>query len=183
MFVDAHVTLITGVHFTMSLKFSCFSTQWGWVGVVSSSAGLYRIILPAPDEGSVIDAIAWGVPKKREENSFTEVRHALINYFKGERVEFSLPLDLKGCTDFQRDVWEATSRIPYGQLRSYGWIAAEIGRPRAARAVGLALGVNQLPIIIPCHRVIRSDGSLGGFSAGLHWKERLIKLEKAVFVA
>ena len=167
----------------MSLKFSCFSTQWGWVAVVGSSAGLCRTILPAPDERSVIDAVTWGVPKRREESSFTEVRHDLMNYFKGERMEFSFPLDLKGCTGFQRDVWEATARIPYGQLRSYGWIAAEIGRPRAARAVGSALGANLLPIIIPCHRVIRSDGSLGGFSAGLHLKERLIELEKAVFVS
>ena len=107
-----------------------------------------------------------------------------MDYFKGGRVKFSFPidLDLEGCTGFQRDVWEATSRIPYGQLRSYGWIAAEIGRSHAARAVGQALGTNRLPIIIPCHRVVRSDGSLGGFSGGLHWKEELIKLEGATFL-
>ena len=111
---------------------------------------------------------------------FTAVKHTLIDYFKGKQIEFPFPidLDLEGCTGFQRDVWEVTSKIPYGQLRSYGWIAAEIGRPQAARAVGQALGINRLPIIVPCHRVIRSDGSLGGFSGGLHWKKKLIELEK-----
>ena len=79
-------------------------------------------------------------------------------------------------------MWEATARIPYGQLRSYGWIANEIGRPRAARAVGNALGSNRLPIIIPCHRVVSYDGSLGGFSGGLHWKEELLELEESVFI-
>ena len=168
----------------MSLRFACFNTQLGWLAVIGSSAGLCRTILPAPDERSAIDAITRGVSARREEGAFTEVRRALIDYFKGERVKFSLPIDLdmEGCTGFQRDVWEATSRIPCGQLRSYGWIAAEIGRPRAARAVGQALGTNRLPIIIPCHRVVRSDGSLGGFSGGLHWKEELIKLEGATFL-
>ena len=168
----------------MFLKFSCFSTQWGWIAIIGSSAGLCRTTLPAPDERSAIDAITRGVTARREEDDFTEVRRALMDYFKGGRVKFSFPidLDLEGCTGFQRDVWEATSRIPYGELRSYGWLAAEIGCSRAARAVGQALGANRLPIIIPCHRVVRSDGSLGGFSGGLHWKAELIKLEGAVFL-
>jgi methylated-DNA-[protein]-cysteine S-methyltransferase len=167
-----------------SLEFACFDTEWGWVAVMGSPGGLCRTILPAPDEGSAIDAITRGVTAIRQEAAFTEVKRALINYFKGEQVEFLFPIDpdLEGCTCFQRDVWEATLKIPYGQLRSYGWIAAEIGRGRAARAVGQALGANRLPIIVPCHRVIRSDGSMGGFSGGLHWKKELIKLEKAIFV-
>lgn len=151
---------------------------------MGSPKGLCRTILPTPDERSAINAITRGVRATRQEAAFTEVKRALIDYFKGEPVEllFPIDLDLEGCTCFQRDVWEATVRIPYGQLRSYGWIAAQIGRPQAARAVGQALGANRLPIVIPCHRVIRSDGSLGGFSGGLHWKEELTKLEKAIFV-
>ncbi len=169
----------------MSLRFACFNTQWGWIAVIGSLAGLCRTTLPAPDERSAIEAITRGVTARRAENDFIEIRRALMDYFRGERVEFSSPVDLEleGCTGFQQDVWQATARISYGQLRSYGWIASEIGRPRAARAVGQALGANRLPIIIPCHRVIRSDGSLGGFSGGLHWKEELIKLEEAVFLA
>ncbi len=166
------------------LKFSCFKTEWGWVAVMSSPAGLFRTTLPAPDERSAIDTITRGISASREEDDFTEVKHALIDYFKGDQTELLFPIDLglEGCTPFQKDVWEATARIPYGQLRSYGWIANEIGRPLAPRAVGQALGSNRLPIIITCHRVVRSDGSLGGFSGGLHWKEGLIELERAVFV-
>lgn len=166
------------------LKFSCFKTEWGWIAVVGSSEGLFRTILPAPDETTAVNNVTWGIKARQEDDEFTEVRQAFIDYFKGRKVEFRFPVDLEllGCTDFQWDVWEATVRIPYGQLRSYGWIADEIGRPRAARAVGQALGVNQLPIIIPCHRVVRFDGSLGGFSGGLHWKEELLRLEESEFM-
>ena len=162
----------------MPLKFACFNTERGWVAVLGSSAGLRRVTFPAPDEKSAIDAIAQGLTASRDESDFAEVKSALKDYFRGEQVEFLFPLDLEGYTVFQQDVWGATSRIPYGQLRSYGWIAAEIGRSNAPRAVGQALGANPLPIIIPCHRVVRSDGSLGGFSGGLHWKEELIGLER-----
>lgn len=168
----------------MSLKFSCFETDRGWVAVMGSSAGLCRTTLPAPDEKTAINVVTHGVNASRREEDFTTVKTALIDYFRGDPVELLFPIDLKleGCTDFQQDVWETTARIPYGQLRSYGWIASQIGREQAARAVGQALGANRLPIIVPCHRVVRADGSLGGFSGGLHWKEELIELEKAVFI-
>jgi methylated-DNA-[protein]-cysteine S-methyltransferase len=165
----------------MTMKFACFNTKRGWVGVMNSPRGLCRATLPAADEQSAINTITQGVSATRQEAAFTEVKRSLTDYFRGEPVEFLFPIDLESGTCFQRDVWEATYKIPHGQLRSYGWIAAEIGRPQAARAVGQALGTNPLPIVIPCHRVIRSDGSLGGFSGGLHWKEELIKLERAIF--
>ena len=149
---------------------------------MSSSSGLFRMTLPAPDEQLAIDAIVRGVSAFRQESAFTEVKQALVNYFEGEPVRFLFPVDLEAGTRFQRDVWEAASGIPRGELRSYQWLANTIGRPRAARAVGQALGANRLPIIIPCHRVVRVDGSLGGFSGGLHWKRRLIELERAVLV-
>jgi len=166
------------------LKFTCFKTEWGWLAVMSSPGGLFRTTLPLPDEMSAISAITQGVSASREETEFIEVKQIFTHYFKGEKVEFRFPVDLGlgGRTQFQQDVWEAASRIPYGQLRSYGWLAAEIGRPRAARAVGQALGANRLPIVIPCHRIVRSDGSLGGFSGGLHWKVELIKMEKALLI-
>ena len=87
-------------------------------------------------------------------------------------------MDLSIGTEFQRKVWEKVSEIPYGELRSYKWIASEIGNPDAVRAVGNAVGENPVPPIIPCHRVIRSDGNLGGFSSGIALKKWLLKLEK-----
>ena len=95
----------------------------------------------------------------------------LAEYFAGERRRFSVPLHLAG-TPFQQAVWQALQTVPYGEQRSYQWLAAQVGRPRATRAVGSANGRNPLPILVPCHRVIRADGSLGGYSSGLaikHW--------------
>ena len=103
----------------------------------------------------------------------------LQEYFAGERCRFDLPLNGAG-TDFQQSVWSALSRIPFGELRSYGDIAREIGRPKAVRAVGAANGSNPLPIIVPCHRVIGSNGSLTGFAGGLDIKKKLLVLEGAL---
>jgi methylated-DNA-[protein]-cysteine S-methyltransferase len=103
----------------------------------------------------------------------------LREYFAGERSRFDLPLNGAG-TDFQQSVWSALSRIPFGEVRSYGDIAREIGRPRAVRAVGAANGSNPLPIIVPCHRVIGSNGSLTGFAGGLDIKKKLLALEGAL---
>lgn len=86
-------------------------------------------------------------------------------------------MDLSGGTPFQRKVWGALRQIPYGQTRSYAWVAQRIGKPKAARAVGAACGANPIPVIIPCHRVVASDGSLGGYTAGLAWKKKLLRLE------
>ena len=103
----------------------------------------------------------------------------LQEYFAGQRRTFTLPLNAKG-TEFQQAVWSALTDIPYGELRSYRDIARDIGRPRAVRAVGAANGRNPLPIIVPCHRVIGSDGSLTGFAGGLEIKTQLLVLEGAV---
>ncbi len=103
----------------------------------------------------------------------------LAEYFRGARHRFELPLAPRG-TDFQQMVWRALAAIPYGQTRSYGEIARAIGRPRAVRAVGAANGRNPLPIVVPCHRVIGSDGSLTGFAGGLAAKTCLLELEGAL---
>ena len=106
-------------------------------------------------------------------------------------MEFCLPLDLSGLSPFSIAVLEACRRIPRGETRSYSWVASQIGKPRAARAVGQALARNPLPIIVPCHRVVRADatlrssslrstsGNLGGFSAGLRLKKALLRIERA----
>jgi len=104
-------------------------------------------------------------------------RQEIEEYLNGDRKSFSSPLDLRG-TPFQIEVWNELLNIPYGETRSYGEIAVAVGRPRAARAVGAAIGANPLPIIVPCHRVIGKNGSLVGFGGGLRLKERLLLLEK-----
>jgi methylated-DNA-[protein]-cysteine S-methyltransferase len=103
----------------------------------------------------------------------------LREYFAGQRKRFELPLS-SGGTDFQREVWQQLVRIPYGDLHTYAQIAAAIDRPKAVRAVGAANGSNPLPIVVPCHRVIGSDGSLTGFAGGLDAKRRLLELEGAL---
>lgn len=105
----------------------------------------------------------------------------LTEYFAGERQAFSLPLSAGG-TIFQNEVWSALANIPYGELRSYSDIAIAIGRPKAVRAVGAANGRNPLPIIVPCHRVIGSNGSLTGFAGGIPLKTRLLELEGALLL-
>lgn len=102
----------------------------------------------------------------------------LMRYFSGELQHFTVPLDLRGLGDFTRRVLLAAREIPYGQLRTYSWIANKIGKPGAARAVGNALGANTLPVFLPCHRIVCSDGSLGGFSSGVEWKRKLLALER-----
>lgn len=102
----------------------------------------------------------------------------LQEYFAGQRTSFDVPLRLSG-TDFQQTVWDALREIPYGDTESYGQLAARIGRPAASRAVGLANGKNPISIIVPCHRVIGSGGSLTGYGGGLDRKQRLLAFERA----
>lgn len=105
-----------------------------------------------------------------------DAERQLQEYFAGRRQSFDLPLDVTG-TPFQRRVWKALRTIPFGETRSYGQIAAQIGNPRAVRAVGAANGRNPLPIVAPCHRVIGSNGTLTGFAGGIETKARLLALE------
>ncbi|MFJ3715302.1 methylated-DNA--[protein]-cysteine S-methyltransferase [Streptomyces sp. NPDC090057] len=108
---------------------------------------------------------------------FAEAREQLSAYFAGELKEFTLELRLSG-TPFQRGVWDRLTRIPYGETRSYGELATELGNPKASRAVGLANGRNPIGIIVPCHRVIGAAGSLTGYGGGLDRKRRLLDFER-----
>jgi methylated-DNA-[protein]-cysteine S-methyltransferase len=103
--------------------------------------------------------------------------HQLGQYFDQKRERFHLPLDFSGATEFQKRIYERLTEIPYGRIVSYGDIADEMGDPGAARAVGQAVGANPLPIVVPCHRVVRSDGRLGGYSGGLRSKVALLAIE------
>ena len=109
--------------------------------------------------------------------AFGDLPQRLLRYFSGERVAFNDGIDLSALTGFQRAVLEAARAIPYGEVRSYGWLAKQVGKPKAARAVGQALARNPVPIVVPCHRVIGGDGGLTGFSSGLGMKKRLLETE------
>lgn len=102
-------------------------------------------------------------------------------YFAGKLRSFSVPCDLSSLSSFTRDVLKIAAQIPYGEVKSYQWVAQRLGKPKATRAVGNALARNSIPIIIPCHRVIRRDGSLGGYAMGVKWKRRLLELERKEF--
>jgi methylated-DNA-[protein]-cysteine S-methyltransferase len=115
-----------------------------------------------------------------DERAFPDAVEQLAAYFAGDRIDFDLELDLIG-TAFQRRVWEALVTIPYGQTRSYGAIATQIGSPGAFRAVGLANGHNPIGIIVPCHRVIGANGSLTGYGGGIERKRMLLDMEKSRF--
>lgn len=150
--------------------------QTGRIGIltlVGSEAGLRHIGFES-DKHPVAIRDDWA----REPAFFAPVKAQLRAYFNGELKAFDLPLDPEG-TAFQVRVWQALRAIPYGRLVSYKSIAQAIGNPKAVRAVGAANGKNPLPIVIPCHRVVGSDGSLTGFGGGLKIKQRLIDLECA----
>jgi len=166
-----------------------FSTPWGYVGIAASERGLERIVLPRPSKEDVevelSDArIARGRPHKADKAHCRAIEildaaeRQIVEYLAGKRTAFDVPLATPQATDFMRAVWRACSAIPYGQTQPYRWIAQRIGRPKASRAVGTALGANPLPLLVPCHRVVRGDGSLGGFGGGLDLKQRLLKLER-----
>jgi len=147
-------------------------TRAGPVTVWTSSDGVRRIEFGR-------------LPKNRQETDPGERPAVLVDavrqleeYFAKTRTTFDLPLDFSGVTsDFQREVYDRLLTIPHGHVASYGQVARDVGKPDQARAVGQAVGANPIPIVVPCHRVIASDGRLTGFSGGLHAKVALLKLE------
>lgn len=140
--------------------------------LLAGEDALSRISFPTGDR-TVRPDPAW----QHDPSAFTIARDALDAYFDGERNAFDhVPLELIG-TEFQCLVWRALAHIPYGETTTYGALAAIIGRPKAVRAVGAANGANPLPLILPCHRVIGTNGTLTGFGGGLPLKERLLDLE------
>ncbi len=173
-----------------------FKTPWGWAGIAASARGVRAIVLPKASRRSVEralraqDAAPLTLPSPRTAGERARERGTLplldgaqaqiMDYLAGRRRTLEFPIDLSSGTPFQRRVWGAIRSIPSGQLRSYKWVARRVGGARYARAVGAALGANPVPLIVPCHRVIATDGSLGGFSGGLRTKRRLLALEGTI---
>ena len=160
------------------IKYVIFNTDMGWVGILASPKGLLATTLPQRSAEEVNQLLGNRVNQaKWSPQHFADLVERLKVYFSGRKVTFPDELDCSGATAFQGEVWQATRQIPYGETRSYLWVAKHVSRPGAARAVGQALGRNPLAIIIPCHRVVASDGRLGGFGGGVELKRYLLWLE------
>ncbi len=168
-----------------TLSYSHMPSPVGTLAVVVSERGLCAIEFNGDDfpHGRAPHGPAY----QRRKISFVENTqvtepyfHQLEAYFAGTLREFSLPLDLRG-TDFQKQCWQALLAIPYGATCCYADIAREVGRPTAFRAVGMANHSNPVPIVVPCHRVLATNGSLCGYGGGLDVKEKLLRLEGAIF--
>jgi methylated-DNA-[protein]-cysteine S-methyltransferase len=164
-----------------ALRYIICDTCLGWMGVISSTNGLKRVILPLRSKKELLDQIANCGCRLDSHNSdyLIELANRLRRCLNGESEDFADKLDLDGTTGFQQRVWWLVRNIPRGETRSYGWVAGQLGLPRAARAVGQALARNPVPLVVPCHRVIRGDGKLGGFGGGLEIKRFLLDLEQA----
>lgn len=150
-------------------------TALGWLGVAYGPGGLRRLALPHAEPATRAQELGpfeGPVPPLWEDLAWR-----LQRYAEGRPEAFPDLTDPPGASTFRRAVWEAAMSIPWGEVRSYGWLAAALGCPGAARAVGAALGANPLPIIVPCHRVVGAQGALVGYAGGLEMKRRLLALE------
>ncbi|OQA41312.1 MAG: Methylated-DNA--protein-cysteine methyltransferase [Chloroflexi bacterium ADurb.Bin325] len=167
---------------------------WGWVGLVASERGLRLLTLPSATRAAALRALRYDYPDAplvELAPEATDVEAAgpaallqaaaqqVRRYLAGSLQEFDVPLDLRGHTSFALSVWAVAAKIPYAQTRSYAWVARQLGGDSRGvyQAVGAALGSNPIPLIIPCHRVVGSDGSLHGYAGGLAMKARLLALE------
>ena len=150
--------------------------------VAVTPRGLIRIAYNAEEYAdSVLEELARRVSPRVVEApaALDEVRRELDEYFDGKRTSFDIPVDWRLHDGFSRRVLRATARIPFGKLLTYGEVAAKAGSPRGSRAAGNALGSNRIPIVVPCHRVVRSGGKIGGYTGGIERKEYLLDLEGA----
>jgi methylated-DNA-[protein]-cysteine S-methyltransferase len=156
------------------VRFSLLDSPIGELLLLADGTGLRGLVMERREGGHAVDP-AW----RRDDAALAPVREQLAAYFAGERREFDLELAPQG-TAFQQRVWAALREIPYGETTSYGELADRLGRPGAARAVGLANGRNPIAVIVPCHRVIGADGTLTGFGGGLERKRALLAHEAEV---
>ena len=164
-----------------SLTFHICETERGWVGLIFSEHGLRETTLPLPSReealGRVLEA---GASESAPERELADVPERVCALASGRYANLAFCIDWNGIAGFRRAVMEEAMRIPLGETRSYGWLAEQVGHPRAARAVGRVMATNPLPIVVPCHRVVGSDGGLHGYGGGLAMKEALLRAEGAL---
>jgi methylated-DNA-[protein]-cysteine S-methyltransferase len=164
----------------LDVSYDIADTPVGPLFVAMTDRGLCRISYdPEPDRQIEQLARTFGVRVLRAQRPVDPVKRELDEYFEGRRREFDLPVDLRGRSEFSRLVLDQLARVPYGEVTTYGSLAARSGRPRAARAVGTIMNRNPIPIVLPCHRVVGSTGRLVGYGGGLDRKRLLLDLEHA----
>jgi methylated-DNA-[protein]-cysteine S-methyltransferase len=163
----------------LDVAYANVDSPFGPLLVAATPRGLVRLNLPAYDPEQTLEELAERVsPRVLEAPArLDEARRELDLYFEGKLTEFDLPIDWQLTGGFRKQVQRAIYRIPYGQTRSYTEVARSAGNERAVRAAGTACGSNPIPIVVPCHRVLRSGGALGGYGGGLQMKEALLRLE------
>ena len=151
----------------------------GSLFVAATDAGVVRIGLATEPEDELLDELAEEISPRvlSAPRRVDRARRELDEYFAGARRDFDVPLDWSLARAFRREVLEELVKVPYGETTTYAELAADAGRPRAVRAAGTALATNPIPIIVPCHRVLRSDGSVGGYRGGTDVKRKLLALE------
>ena len=160
------------------IQLTVFETRIGWLGAAFSQRGLAALHLPRVNRAQAIDALRQEFPNAVvADRAPVEIEHELREYVEGHRRRFDVSLDWSLMKPFQRTVLETANKIPFGETRTYAWIAKQVGKPQASRAVGRALATNPIPIILPCHRVLGSDGGLHGYAGGLPMKAMLLRLE------
>ena len=164
----------------LDVSYDIADTPIGPLLVAVTERGLCRVSFdPEPERETEHLARGFGARVLRSPRPLDPVKRELDEYFEGQRQEFDLPVDLRGRSEFTRQVLDQLARVPYGEVTTYGSLAALTGRPRAARAVGTIMNRNPIPIVLPCHRVVGSTGSLVGYGGGLERKRLLLDLEHA----
>ena len=167
------------------LKYDVFQTALGWVAAVASSEGVRQMSLPepSPEEAASAAGLTGGSSRAvHEPAALADLRDRITRYCAGEAVDLSgVPVDMSGWPEFFQRARRACRSIPAGETRTYAWLAGEAGSPRAARGAGQAMARNPVPLLVPCHRVVGSDGGLHGFggSVGLPLKQRLLAMESS----
>ena len=167
----------------VDVAFQRHDSPLGSILLGATTEGVVRVGLPSEDEDGLLEELARRVSSRvlfAPRDAATRARRQLDEYFNAQRHAFDLTLDWRLTAGFRREVLRATAQIPYGQTASYRRVATEAGSPAAVRAAGTALATNPLPILVPCHRVLRSDGTLGAYRGGLEAKAQLLGLEGAV---
>lgn len=164
----------------VDLAYEDHESPLGVLRIAATQAGIVRVVLPAEDTGEALERLAGAVSARVlrvDTSALTDARRELDEYFDGRRRTFGVPLDWALTRAFRREVLRATAAIPYGATASYRQVATDAGSPNAVRAAGTALATNPLPILVPCHRVVKSDGGLGRYLGGVETKARLLALE------
>ncbi len=179
---QAYILCLRGGHVKLDLiEYNIQELSPGHILLAAKNGRLFRLDMMAGKPHRIRKEISAAYPGSVDsEKPFRDIWKDLDRYFKGGKVEFRAEIDISALRPFTQKVLKELMDIPYGELRSYSWIGKRLGYPGASRAVGQAVGRNPVPIIIPCHRVIRQDGTIGGFSSGIHIKKMLLSIEGSI---